>query len=871
MRTINATRVERISAAADAMRDTGYEPRHTRQASTTRGILYALQRKAAPVAIAAAMLTTGEQVVLSSTDISAASASTPESNLVPIQLVIRPVSGATEGTAITGFVESSLLGIGTISNPQQTLDYCSEKLPVGYLVDIGKENIGVTLYRDQSTVAIGPYTGGYDINTANFTQDGVSVGASFGGSAEISIPCLLFLNGSINGASISETVGSELNPNVTIQIESGSFQALTEGGPNFSTNASLLTINSGINGVSIQAAPTPFGISLLNLNSAILPYYIANAIINIPSSSGLLSQGGQLTTSPPPLPEVSTMPGSSISNPYPAAVNGEQMYRGPGFYELPDSRANDNPSGAYYVNDPAFINAYNNNVLTFGSGYGGSTQNMQPTLSISGTPALYDTVTINVSGLTPNGTWILTANNGMQLTQPHSVDSNGTGSLSYYITRSSSLYTAISQGWQVDAKDNYGIVTPYINLQQSQLSTPTTYAGQPASLPVNDSTTTVPQNPLPAAIYSGQYNNSCTNGPCNTDAGVTITSISTSQSYTAATINYSTIANIPGPSPVTDGPVTLYYLNNISAGNSQLAAQLNSRLASQLTALHSSLSTDQSELSYQQQARNGIAISSWSAHVNNLEKLEGIINATIQYNNAISSATATVPVNTQGNVSLSGNFCLNCSVNVNVQGLTPNSTWILYAENGMQLTRPHALDSTGSGAITAYELTMDSPVWQAANQGWSVYARDSSGKTTAMYVLPQVVTPSTSVPPDTMVAVPSTTSVPPVTLVTVPSTVTTTGTLPPIVMPKPEVSISGTAAVGNDVSINVSGLMPNSTWILYASDGVQLTQPHPVDANGNGVIGYDITRGSPLEWAISQGFQVYAQDSSGAKTSGISL
>ncbi len=122
-----------------------------------------------------------------------------------------------------------------------------------------------------------------------------------------------------------------------------------------------------------------------------------------------------------------------------------------------------------------------------------------------------------------------------------------------------------------------------------------------------------------------------------------------------------------------------------------------------------------------------------------------------------------------------------------------------------------------------------------------------------------------------MVAVPSTVSVSPVTTAAVPSTITTMGTLPPIVMPKPEVSISGTAAVGNDVSINVSGLMPNSTWTLYASDGVQLTQPHPVDANGNGVIGYDITQGSPLEWAISQGLQVYAQDSSGAKTPGISL
>ena len=74
-------------------------------------------------------------------------------------------------------------------------------------------------------------------------------------------------------------------------------------------------------------------------------------------------------------------------------------------------------------------------------------------------------------------------------------------------------------------------------------------------------------------------------------------------------------------------------------------------------------------------------------------------------------------------------------------------------------------------------------------------------------------------------------------------------------------------AEGNDVNLNVSGLTPNSEWILYATGGTQLTQQHPVNSSGAGVLSnYDITLHSPLYWAMSNDLQIYAKDSAGVTT-----
>jgi hypothetical protein len=76
MRTMSATMIERINAASmSAHRDAEYGSRYPKQVSTTNRILYAIQRKSAPVILATATLAVGGQLIMP-TDIPTASAST---------------------------------------------------------------------------------------------------------------------------------------------------------------------------------------------------------------------------------------------------------------------------------------------------------------------------------------------------------------------------------------------------------------------------------------------------------------------------------------------------------------------------------------------------------------------------------------------------------------------------------------------------------------------------------------------------------------------------------------------------------------------------------------------------------------------------
>jgi hypothetical protein len=104
--------------------------------------------------------------------------------------------------------------------------------------------------------------------------------------------------------------------------------------------------------------------------------------------------------------------------------------------------------------------------------------------------------------------------------------------------------------------------------------------------------------------------------------------------------------------------------------------------------------------------------------------------------------------------------------------------------------------------------------------------------------------------------------------------VITSYTAPPsnVTEADPAISVTGgSPIIGNTVNINVAGLTPNGTWILYDENGNQLTQSHSLSATGTGSLVYDITSNSPLAGVINAGGWIYARDSSGISTPKISV
>ena len=97
---------------------------------------------------------------------------------------------------------------------------------------------------------------------------------------------------------------------------------------------------------------------------------------------------------------------------------------------------------------------------------------MSPTLTLLGALNVGNTITVNIANLTPNRTWTLYAAGGAPLTQPHLLDSNGAGSISYSITSSSPI-AQLSKGNPVSifAKDSSGETTPTITIQPSSFQT----------------------------------------------------------------------------------------------------------------------------------------------------------------------------------------------------------------------------------------------------------------------------------------------------------------------------------------------------------------------------------------------------------------
>lgn len=199
---------------------------------------------------------------------------------------------------------------------------------------------------------------------------------------------------------------------------------------------------------------------------------------------------------------------------------------------------------------------------------------------------------------------------------------------------------------------------------------------------------------------------------------------------------------------------------------------------------------------------------------------------------------------TQDQLAIAGTVAIGNTVTLNVSGMTPNGTWTLYGNSGITLTQPHSLSSTGSGSLS-YDLTTSSPIESEINQyGTSafIYAKDSSGATTSDVNVSNVSTSPSPTPSPS----PSPTQ---------------------SVSSNPNLSVSGTLAIGDTVTLNVSGLTPNGSWILYDKKG-QLTQSHPINSAGSGSLVYNITSASPLAGVINSGSSdyIYAKDSSGLTT-----
>lgn len=119
-----------------------------------------------------------------------------------------------------------------------------------------------------------------------------------------------------------------------------------------------------------------------------------------------------------------------------------------------------------------------------------------PTLRETGTLAIGDTVTFNVTGLTPDGTWALYNNTQGQMTKPQQLGSTGAGSLVYDITSASPLATAIENGGYIYAKDSSNYQTQNINLPAPTTTTTTTIPTTTTTIPTTtttvSTTTTIP-------------------------------------------------------------------------------------------------------------------------------------------------------------------------------------------------------------------------------------------------------------------------------------------------------------------------------------------------------------------------------------------
>lgn len=67
------------------------------------------------------------------------------------------------------------------------------------------------------------------------------------------------------------------------------------------------------------------------------------------------------------------------------------------------------------------------------------------------------------------------------------------------------------------------------------------------------------------------------------------------------------------------------------------------------------------------------------------------------------------------------------------------------------------------------------------------------------------------------------------------------------------ISPSSGMSINQNLTITVYGLTPYGSWVLYTASGMQLTQPHPLDASGNGVLIYNYSQISPLYSVVVAG------------------
>ena len=76
---------------------------------------------------------------------------------------------------------------------------------------------------------------------------------------------------------------------------------------------------------------------------------------------------------------------------------------------------------------------------------------------------------------------------------------------------------------------------------------------------------------------------------------------------------------------------------------------------------------------------------------------------------------------------------------------------------------------------------------------------------------------------------------------------------------------------GKTVTIRVFELSKGGTWVLYASNGTQLTPPSKLNSKGSGSIKFTIEPGSAFLQAVNKKLQVYAKDSKGLITGNLPL